>query len=232
VLEIGFKYVVSWLRTSVSVPWDTTILRIYVLLHVAWCGARFSPNVHQGINTVSLLANFVSWKECICGMVASTICFAAGVITVLLLPVLSKTTYISENALMPGLPEFTPNWRQFSWCTAARIVQSLTWFTHLRYICFVGSLFVCKHGKMQLWIFAIDHLLTGVEGCRFWGHFACLLNSDFWLILWGGICSPCSIVESLQCILCLSVGTGVYSERFLWGWQTLPGCRYTSGLFM
>ena len=44
-----------------------------------------------------------------CGMVASTICFAAGVITVLLLPVLSKTTYISENALMPGLPEFTPN---------------------------------------------------------------------------------------------------------------------------
>lgn len=163
-------------------------------------------------------------------MVASTICFAAGVITVLLLPVLSKTTYISENALMPGLPEFTPNWRQFSWCTAARIVQSLTWFTHLRYTCFVGSLFVCKHGKMQLWIFAINHLLTGVEGCRFWGHFACLLKSDFWLILWGSICSPCYIVESLQCILCLSVVTGVHSEIFLWGWQTLPGCRYTSGL--
>lgn len=30
------------------------------------------------------------------------VCYAAGFVTVLLLPALAKSTYISENALMPG----------------------------------------------------------------------------------------------------------------------------------
>jgi glycosylphosphatidylinositol transamidase len=30
------------------------------------------------------------------------VCYAAGLVTVLLLPALAKSTYISENALMPG----------------------------------------------------------------------------------------------------------------------------------
>jgi glycosylphosphatidylinositol transamidase len=34
--------------------------------------------------------------------IISMVCYAAGLVTVLLLPALAKSTYISENALMPG----------------------------------------------------------------------------------------------------------------------------------
>lgn len=49
--------------------------------------------------TPSIVDPFNRWFR----LDGSIICYAAGVITVLLLPVLSKPTYISENALMPGL---------------------------------------------------------------------------------------------------------------------------------
>ncbi|KAL6507301.1 hypothetical protein OROGR_023496 [Orobanche gracilis] len=41
-------------------------------------------------------------------LVVSVVCCATGIVALLLLPVLAKNTYISENALMPGISSASP----------------------------------------------------------------------------------------------------------------------------